>query len=90
MDCSPPGSSVHGFSRHEYWSRLPFPTPEIELISLSSPALAGEFFITVPCGKPIMLEGKALVHFKESCLWILSLLPFVWIPSGLKPYHLVP
>ena len=26
-DCSPPGSSVHGFSRQEYWSRLPFPSP---------------------------------------------------------------
>ena len=28
MDCSPPGSFVHGkFSRQEYWSGLPFPTP---------------------------------------------------------------
>ena len=27
MNCSPPGSSVHGISRQEYWSRLPFPTP---------------------------------------------------------------
>ena len=26
-DCSPPGSSVHGFSRQEYWSGLPFPSP---------------------------------------------------------------
>ena len=24
---SPPGSSVHGFSRQEYWSGLPFPSP---------------------------------------------------------------
>ena len=24
MDCSPPGSSVHGSSRQEYWSGLPF------------------------------------------------------------------
>ena len=23
MDCSPPGSSAHEFSRQEYWSRLP-------------------------------------------------------------------
>ena len=29
MDCSPPGSSVHGFSRQEYCSRLPFPPPGI-------------------------------------------------------------
>jgi len=38
------------FSRQEYWGRLPFPTagdlpgPGIKLISLISPALAGEFF----------------------------------------------
>ena len=27
MDCSPPTSSVHGISRPEYWSGLPFPSP---------------------------------------------------------------
>ena len=27
MDCSLPGSSVHEFSRQEYWSGLPFPSP---------------------------------------------------------------
>ena len=27
MDYSLPGSSVHGFSRQEYWSGLPFPSP---------------------------------------------------------------
>ena len=49
---SPPGSSVHGFSRQEYWSGLPclplgdLPDPEIEPASLTSPALAGGFFIT--------------------------------------------
>ena len=26
-DYSPPGSSVHGFSKQEYWSGLPFPSP---------------------------------------------------------------
>ena len=25
MDCSPPGSSVHGFLQQEYWSGLQFP-----------------------------------------------------------------
>ena len=40
------------FSRQEYWSRLPFPTPVdlpnpgIQPASLGSPALAGGFFIT--------------------------------------------
>ena len=46
------------FSRPEYWSGLPFPTPGdlpnpgIELVSLVSPALAGRFFTTEPPGKP--------------------------------------
>ena len=41
------------FSRQEYWSGLPFPTPgdlpnpEIKPTSLASPALAGRFFTTV-------------------------------------------
>ena len=29
MDCSPPGSSVHGFSRQEYWSGVPSPSPTL-------------------------------------------------------------
>ena len=28
MDCSPPGSSIHGFSRQEYWSGVPLPSPK--------------------------------------------------------------
>ena len=41
-----------GFSRHEYWSGLPFPTPRdlpdpgIEPASLTSLLLAGGFFTT--------------------------------------------
>jgi len=48
------------FSRQEYWSRLPFPTPGdfanpwIELASLlDSPELAGGFFTATRPGKPI-------------------------------------
>ena len=45
MDCSPLGSSVHGFSRQGSWCGLPFPSPGdlpdpgIEPSSLTSPAL---------------------------------------------------
>ena len=40
-----------GFSRHEYWSGLPFPSgdlpdPGIKPVSPASPALAGGFFTT--------------------------------------------
>ena len=43
-----------GFSRQEYWSGWSFPSPgilpdpEIVLVSLVSPALAGKFFTTEP------------------------------------------
>ena len=52
VGCSPPGSSVHGISRQEYWSGLPWPSPGdlsnpgIELESLMSPTLAGRLFTT--------------------------------------------
>ena len=48
MDCSLPGSSVHG----QYWNGFPCPPPGdlfdpgIEPASLTSPALAGRFFTT--------------------------------------------
>ena len=38
MDCSPPGSSVHGFLRQEYWSGLPFPSPGDLLTQGSNPS----------------------------------------------------
>ena len=47
-----------GFSRQEYWSELPFPSPgdlsspEIEPMS---PALAGGFFTAEPPGFPYVI-----------------------------------
>ena len=32
MDCSPPGSSSMGFSRQEYWSGVPLPSPYLPLL----------------------------------------------------------
>ena len=55
--CQAPESM--GFSRQEYWSGLPFPTPGdlhdqgIKPKSLASPSLAGRFFTTAPPGKPV-------------------------------------
>ena len=55
VDCSPPGSSVHGIlqARVLEWVAFPFsrglPNPGIEP---GSPALAGRFFTTNPPGKP--------------------------------------
>ena len=67
-----------GFSRQEYWSGLPFPSPEhlprpgFEPLS---PALAGEFFTTEPPGKPQWNLEK--VEFKakrgeKGALWTLG------------------
>ena len=58
MDSTPPGSSLHGISRQEYWGGLSFPLPgdlpdpETESVSPASPALAHRFFTTEPPGEP--------------------------------------
>ena len=52
MDCSPPGSSVHGILQARTLSGLPFPPPGdlphpgVEPGCLMSPAVAGKFFTT--------------------------------------------
>ena len=75
-----------GFPRQEYWSGLPFlcprnhPDPRIKPMS---PALAGEFFIAEPWGKPFLNSyifvqitslkfpcpncSSALIHLANSC-----------------------
>ena len=57
MYCRPPGSSVYGFSRQEYWSGLLFSSPG-DLpdpgIKSGSPALAGEFAVAEPPGKALV------------------------------------
>ena len=65
MDCSPPGSFVHGLILQEYWSGLPFP-PAGDLpysgIKTVSLALAGGSFPTEPPGKPT--ESVPLLNSK--------------------------
>ena len=58
------------FSRQEYWSGLPFPSPEdlpdpeTGPTSLASPALAGGFF-TIPATREALLD-KRYYKFEES------------------------
>ena len=55
MDCSPPGSSVHGISQQEYWSGLPCPPPgdlPNRGIEPSSPTLQADSLSFEPPGKP--------------------------------------
>ena len=67
-----------GFSRQEYWSGLPFPTPRdlpapaIKPGSLVPPALAGRFFTTEPPRKPWNHVTLILIHLprmKRSFHW---------------------
>ena len=49
MDCSLPGSSIHGFSRQEYWSGVPLPSLNyyaihIKLIEYKSTVCQLKFF----------------------------------------------
>ena len=65
MDCSLPGSSVHGIFQSTgvgcyFLLQGIFPDPGIEPMSLASPALAGGFFITVPPEKPLERMGMAI------------------------------
>ena len=61
------------FSRQEYWSGLPFPSPGdlpdpgIEPKSLVPPALGGRFSTTVPPGKPIYLK---LIQHSKILEWV--------------------
>ena len=53
------------FSKQEYWSGLPFPTPGDRPdpgMEPTSPALAGEFFTTEPPGKPGLYLDSAVVN----------------------------
>ena len=55
MDCSLPGSSVHGISQQGYWSGLPFPSPgdlRSPGIEPGSPTLRADALPTEPPGQP--------------------------------------
>ena len=81
-----------GFSRQEYWSRLPFPPPgdlSNPGIEPMSPAFAGEFFTIEPPGKPHIII-KHLSKFTEhttpqvnphvDCgLWVIMMLSYKFL-----------
>ena len=71
MDCSPPGSSVHGILQAEYWSGLPFPSPG-DLpdpgMEPGSPALQTDSLLTE-------LQRELLCLFISILLYVLSIDP---------------
>ena len=68
MDCSPPGSSVHGVLQ-EYWNGLPCPPPG-DLpdpgIEPGSPALQEDSFPAEPEGKPAMCHGRVFIDLNRT------------------------
>ena len=62
VDCSPPASSVMEFSRQEYRSGLPIPSPGDLLdpgIKSRSPTLQADLLSSEPPGKPVIPEEVA-------------------------------
>ena len=94
VDYSPPKSSVHGISRQEYWSGLPFPSPGdlpnsgIKPASLTFPTLAGGFFTAEPPGKPLDFLHSPLKAIGSSlhlfCLFDRLLISWVCPPDVLN------
>ena len=74
MDCSPPGSSVHGIlqARMLEWVACPppgdLPHSGKEPTSLTSPALPGRFFTTSATGKPLIRPLLGLKQCSDSSL----------------------
>ena len=80
MDCSPPGSLVHGILQMRIleWVTIPFPRgssqPGIEPVFPAPPALADGFLPLVPPGKPVIKPYTAsrmllLSRFSRVRLW---------------------
>ena len=71
------------FSTQEYWSGLPFPSPGdlpdpgIKPTFLVSPALASDFFTTVP---PRKLFTVSDIYFVHNSLYLLSSTPILLLP----------
>ena len=67
-----------GFSRQEYWSELPFPSPQDLLnpgIETQSPALAGRFFTIVLMHKHLKILHTLIMYLKRIiCFYQLTLL----------------
>ena len=62
MDCSPPGSSVHGISQVRIleWVAISFSGDELDLgIKFVAPYIAGSYFTAESVGKPMEYSMEA-------------------------------
>ena len=85
MDCSPPGTLSMGFSRQEYWSWLPSPSPG-DLpepgIEPGSPVLQANSLPTELWGKPTVVPCWLSIENIAVISWVLRRV------SSLKDFHL--
>ena len=70
MDCSPPGSSVHGLLQARILEWVAFPSPGDLLdpgVKSGSPVLAGGFFTTDPLGSCLYISFTVSEGERDSC-----------------------
>ncbi|CAN0429282.1 unnamed protein product [Rangifer tarandus platyrhynchus] len=95
MDCSPPGSSVHGISQARIlkWVAISFfrgsSVPGIEPTSPVSPALAGGVFCTAPPGKPFLwllillkcmyMSLSSYIHIHKTSIMCIYIYIYIYI-----------
>ena len=79
MDCSLPGSSLHGLfqARILEWAAISSPRGSFQLRDRTwspvSPALAGGFFTTLPSGKPTYLSRHTMADIGEPHPWLTNM-----------------
>ena len=86
VDCARQAPLFMAFSRQEYWSGLPFPSPG-DLPDPGSPALQADSLPSEPSGKPsLLLKGLLKVHtYKVTrCIMLIVSICHVYAPRYRK------
>ena len=66
MDCSLPGSSMHGFSRQDYWSGVPLPSAGLQSMGLQHDLVTKQNVVDIN----VIMWGLSLLLF--ICTWELE------------------
>ena len=89
MDCSLPGSSVHGFSRQEYWSGLPLPSLHSYMITGKIIALTILTFVEKVMSLHFNMLSRLVIAFLSRSKrllisWLQSISSVIWKPKERK------
>ena len=89
MDCSLPGSSAMGFSRQEYWSGVPLPSPRCKLVTynkihFSDGNTSVGFSIFIELYNHYYYLILEYFHYSEETVYPLAVTPHT-LPHPLKP-----